>query len=236
MSFVEKPTDPPTIPGDPSHSYASMGIYVFNRDVLVEQLLRDADESGSTHDFGKDLIPFLVPRVKVVAHSFANSCIRSADIPHSYWRDVGTLDAYWAANIDLTTVTPSLDLYDDTWPIWTYQVQRPPAKFVFDDDKRRGMAVDSLVSAGCIVSGGTVRRSLLYNNVRVNSYAVVEDTVVLPDSNIGRRAEVSRAVIGPGCQIPEGMIVGQDPVVDAERFYVSEMGITLVTREMLEAP
>ena len=234
-SFVEKPADPPTIAGDPTRSYASMGIYLFNRDILVEHLNRDAGETGSSHDFGKDLIPFLVPRAKVVAHSFGRSCINSVENPEPYWRDVGTLDAYWEANIDLTTVTPSLDLYDDTWPIWTYQVQRPPAKFVFDDDERRGTAIDSMVSAGCIVSGGTVRRSLLYNNVRVNSYAVVEDTVVLPDSDIGRRAEVRRAVIGPGCQIPEGMTIGSDPEEDARRFNLSPKGITLVTKDMLDA-
>ncbi len=233
-SFVEKPADPPTIPGDPTSSYASMGIYVFNRDVLVEHLHRDAGEISSSHDFGKDLIPFLVSRVKVVAHAFSKSCINSEDNPVPYWRDVGTLDAYWEANIDLTTVTPSLDLYDETWPVWTYQVQRPPAKFVFDDDDRRGTAVDSLVSAGCIVSGGTVRRSLLYNNVRVNSYALVEDTVVLPDTDIGRHAEIGRAVIGPGCQIPEFMTIGKNPADDARRFYVSPKGVTLVTRDMLQ--
>ena len=235
QSFVEKPADPPTIPGDPTRSYASMGIYVFNRELLVEHLLRDADETASSHDFGKDLIPFLVPRVRVIAHSFTKSCISSEANPEPYWRDVGTLDAYWEANIDLTTVTPSLDLYDETWPVWTYQVQRPAAKFVFDDDDRRGMAVDSLVSAGCIVSGGRVRGSLLYNNVRVNSYAVVEDSVILPDSDIGRRAEIHRTVIGPDCQIPEGLVVGLDPELDAKRFHVSPKGVTLITKDMLEA-
>jgi glucose-1-phosphate adenylyltransferase len=234
-SFLEKPADPPCVPGKPHVCYASMGIYVFNAELLREQLRRDAIEQGSKHDFGHDLVPYLVPRARVYAHPFAESCVVSPGAIEPYWRDVGTLDAFWEANLDLTHVTPSLDLYDGRWPIWTYHEQRPAAKFVFDDDERRGMAVDSLVSSGCIVSGGVVRRCLLFNDVRVNSYSEVEDSVLLPGVVVGRRAKLYKVIVASGCRIPEGLVVGKDRRLDARRFHVSEGGVTLVTPAMLDA-
>ena len=234
VSFLEKPNEPPCIPGRPDRAFASMGIYIFNVDALFDYLRGDAVMAESTHDFGKDLLPHLVSRCKLYAHRFADSCIINEATNEPYWRDVGTIDAYWSANMDLTAVTPSLDLYDPTWPIWTYQEQRPSAKFVFDDDDRRGMAVDSLVSAGCIISGGTVRRSFLFNNVRVNSFSLVEDTVVLPNAVIGRHAVLKKAIVDSNCRIPDGLVVGKDPKLDASRFHLTEGGITLITREMLE--
>ncbi|HYC04211.1 MAG TPA: sugar phosphate nucleotidyltransferase, partial [Azospirillaceae bacterium] len=184
--------------------------------------------------FGKDLIPYLVPRARVVAHHFADSCVYNrAPGSEPYWRDVGTVDAYWEANLDLCQVSPSLDLYDRNWPIFTYQEQLPPAKFVFDDDNRRGMAVDSMVSAGCIISGSVVRRSLLFNKVRVHSYSELSEAVVLPEVEIGRNARLSRVVIDRGCKIPENLVVGENAEEDARRFYRSENGVTLITRDML---
>ncbi|MCW8836518.1 MAG: glucose-1-phosphate adenylyltransferase [Rhodospirillales bacterium] len=233
LGFLEKPDDPPCIPGRPDTSFASMGIYVFNADFLYEQLLRDQQLDGSTHDFGKDIIPYLVGRCKLMAHRFSDSCVISEGQSGAYWRDVGTLDAYWEANLDLTHVTPALDLYDSDWPIWTYQVQRPAAKFVFDEGDRRGTAIDSLVSAGCVVSGGLVRRSLLFSNVRVNSYAEVVDSVILPDCNIGRNARLKKAVLAKNCRIPPGTVIGEDAKEDARRFYRSKGGVTLVTPAML---
>lgn len=234
LSFVEKPEAPPTIPGRSDMSLASMGIYVFNAEFLYEQLCRDQRLEGSSHDFGKDIVPYLVGRCKLMAHLFSDSCVICGTQTESYWRDVGTLDAYWEANIDLTHVIPSLDLYDNNWPIWTYQVQRPAAKFVFDSPSRRGAAVDSLVSAGCVVSGGIVERSLLFTDVRVNSYATVRDSVILPECDIGRSAYINKVVMAKNCRIPEGMVIGKDAEDDARRFYRSEGGVTLVTPEMLE--
>ncbi|MBL4748457.1 MAG: glucose-1-phosphate adenylyltransferase [Magnetovibrio sp.] len=233
VGFLEKPENPPCIPGHPGVSYASMGIYVFNADFLYEQLLRDQELEGSTNDFGNDILPYLVGRCKLMAHRYSDSCVISEGQSEAYWRDVGTLDAYWEANLDLTKVTPSLDLYDTDWPIWTYQVQRPAAKFVFNIDERRGMAVDSLVSAGCVVSGGQVRRSLLFSDVRVNSFAEVEESVILPNCNIGRHARVTKVVMAKNCDIPAGMIIGEDAEKDRRRFYVSKGGVTLVTPDML---
>ena len=236
IDFVEKPADPPAIPDTPDKAFASMGIYIFNADILFDQLERDAGTEGSSRDFGKDLIPHLVrSKARLYAHRFQDSCVMGEDDTEPYWRDVGTVDAYWEASIDLTSVTPDLDLYDSKWPIWTYQEQRPPAKFVFDDNERRGVAMDSLISAGCVVSGGTVRRSLLYNNVRVNSYCLVEDSVILPNTDIGRNAVLKKALVDRDCQIPEGMEVGMDPVEDARRFLRTESGVTLITKAMLEA-
>lgn len=237
VSFLEKPADPPAIPDQPDRSFASMGIYVFNADFLIDQLVRDADTEGSSRDFGKDLLPHLVQRSKIFAHRFKDSCVMTAGAgsEEPYWRDVGTVDAYWEANIDLTRVTPDLDLYDPNWPVWTSQEQRPSAKFVFDDDERRGEALDSMVSAGCIISGGTVRRSILFNNVRVNSYTTIEDSVVLPGCDIGRYARLKKVLLGPDCQIPEGMVIGEDRDEDAKRFYITEKGVVLVTAPMLEA-
>ncbi len=232
IQFKEKPANPDSIPGDPTQSLASMGIYVFNAAFLYEQLIRDADDPDSVHDFGQNIIPHLISKYRVFAHRFADSCVNSADGKH-YWRDVGTIDAYWEANMELTKVTPELNLYDSTWPIWTYQAQLPPAKFVFDSDDRRGEAVDSLVSGGCIISGSTVRRSVLFSNVRVHSFSSIEDSVILPDVTIGRNVVLKRVVIDKGSIIPEGMQIGVDMEEDRKRFHVSEKGITLVTPDML---
>ncbi|OIQ99179.1 glucose-1-phosphate adenylyltransferase [mine drainage metagenome] len=229
-SFQEKPEQPVPISGRPGYALASMGVYVFNTRFLFEQLIKDADTTDSGHDFGRDIIPGLIGRYGLFAHRFADSCV---DKQASYWRDVGTVDAYWEANIDLTKVVPQLDLYDLEWPIWTYQEQLPPAKFVFDEDGRRGMAVDSLVSGGCIISGATVRRSLLFSSVRIEARASVEDSVILPSVEIGRGAIIKRAVLDRRCKIPEGMVVGVDPDEDRRRFHVTAKGITLITPEML---
>ncbi len=232
IQFKEKPANPDSIPGDPTQSLASMGIYVFNAAFLYEQLIRDADDPDSVHDFGQNIIPHLISKYRVFAHRFADSCVNSADGKH-YWRDVGTIDAYWEANMELTKVTPELNLYDATWPIWTYQAQLPPAKFVFDSDDRRGEAVDSLVSGGCIISGSTVRRSVLFSNVRVHSFSSIEDSVILPDVTIGRNVVLKRVVIDKGSIIPEGMQIGVNLDEDRKRFHVSEKGIVLVTPDML---
>ena len=232
IQFREKPADPDHIPGDPTQSLASMGIYIFNADFLYEQLIRDADDSGSVHDFGRDIIPYLISKYRVFAHRFADSCVNSTEGKH-YWRDVGTIDAYWEANMELTKVTPELNMYDSTWPIWTYQAQLPPAKFVFDSDERRGKAVDTLVSGGCIISGACVRRSVLFSDVHVHSYSDIEDSVILPGVQIGRHVTLRRVVIDKGSQIPDGMKIGVNPEEDRKRFYVSEGGVTLVTPEML---
>jgi glucose-1-phosphate adenylyltransferase len=232
-SFMEKPAIPTPIPGQPGQALASMGIYVFNASFLFEQLIHDHDERRSSHDFGKDLIPYLVPRRRIFAHRFLDSCVNMASSGVPYWRDVGTVDAYWEANLDLTHVTPDLNLYDEDWPIWTHQEQLPPAKFVFDDDDRRGQALDSMVSGGCIISGSTVRRSLLFSNVQVRSYSSIEDSVILPNVDIGRNVSLRRVVVDKNCIIPPGLMVGFDPVEDRKRFYVTENGITLITPEML---
>jgi glucose-1-phosphate adenylyltransferase len=236
VDFVEKPADPPPMPGRSDRSLASMGIYVFNAGFLFEQLCRDRDDSKSTHDFGKDVIPHVVPRYRVFAHNFADSCVGMTDSNIPYWRDVGTLDAFWEANIELTKITPELNMYDEDWPIWTYQDQLPPAKFVFDDDGRRGMAVDSMVSGGNIVSGAVVRRSLLFSSVRVHSHALVEDSVILPKAEIGEGAKLRRCILDKYCRIPPGMAIGYNREEDARRFHVSEGGVTLVTPEMLGQP
>ena len=232
LAFTEKPADPPTVPGKPDTSLVSMGIYVFNADFLYEQLIRDAGTPGSSHDFGKDVLPHIVSRYRVYAHSFAQSCVGSPDcIP--YWRDVGTLDAYWEANMELTKVVPELNMYDADWPIWTYQEQLPPAKFVFDEPDRRGAAIDSLVSGGCVISGATVRRSLLFTNVHVDSGTIVEDSAILPNTRIGRNVRLSRVIVDKQCVLPDGMSVGFDHDEDRRRFNVTDSGVTLVTPDML---
>ena len=224
------------MPGRPDRSLASMGVYVFNADFLYEQLVRDHDDPHSSHDFGKNVIPHCVDRYRVFAHNFAHSCVGMDSNGIPYWRDAGTIDAYWEANLDLAQVTPDLNLYDEAWPIWTYQEQLPPAKFVFDDDARRGTAIDSLVSGGCIVSGSTIRRSVLFSRVRVHSYCTVEDSVILGNVDIGRGAADHRAIIDKHCRIPEGMQIGVDPEIDRRRFHVTPKGITLITPEMLGTP
>jgi glucose-1-phosphate adenylyltransferase len=233
-SFIEKPKDPPPMPGRPDRALASMGIYIFNAEFLYEQLVRDSQQPGSSHDFGKDVIPHCVSRYRLYAHNFAQSCVGTQLDRDPYWRDVGTIDAYWEANMELTKISPELNMYDQDWPIWTHQEQLPPAKFVFDDDNgRRGVAIDSLVAGGDIISGGSVYRSLLFSNVRVHSYASVEDSVILPNVDVARNACLRRVVIDKHCRIPEGMMIGFDPEQDRKRFYVSDNGITLVTPEML---
>lgn len=231
--FDEKPAAPKPLPERPGHALASMGIYVFGRQFLCEQLSRDAADAASSHDFGHDLLPWLVPRYRVMAHRFADSCINMVG-DHPYWRDVGTLDAYWAANMDLVQVVPELNLYDDEWPIRSLQRQLPAAKFVFDDDGRRGMALDSLVSSGCIVSGATVRRSILFSKVRVGEGSLIEDSVVLPNVVVGRDVRLRRTVIDKHCVLPAGLQAGIDPAADRRSFHVTERGITLITPEMLD--
>ena len=235
IDFVEKPADPPPMPGRPDMALASMGIYVFNAQFLYEQLERDVTTPGSSRDFGKDIIPHLVKSgARIIAHDYADSAVIDAPDDAPYWRDVGTIDAYWEANLDLCHVTPQLNLYNRDWPIFTYQEQLPPAKFVFDDENRRGMAVDSLVSGGCIISGSTVRRSLLFSSVRVNSYSELHEAVVLPECDIGRHCRLKKVVIDRGVSIPNGLVVGEDAELDAKRFHRSEGGVVLITREMIE--
>ncbi|WP_395700849.1 glucose-1-phosphate adenylyltransferase [Aquabacterium sp.] len=234
LDFVEKPADPPAMPGKPDRALASMGIYVFNARYLYRELERDMNDPNSSHDFGKDIIPNAVRNGHAVAHPFDMSCVGTKPGSPPYWRDVGTIDAYWDANIDLTATVPELNLYDTRWPIWTYQPQLPPAKFVHNQDDRRGMAIESLVSGGCIVSGRAFR-TLLFSNVRVHSHSEVNWSVLLPGVTVGRGARLNRAVVDRGCTIPDGMVIGEDAVLDAQRFYRSEQGITLVTRGMLEA-
>ena len=234
IDFVEKPADPPSLPGKPDRSLASMGIYIFNARYLYRELERDIADPSSSHDFGKDIIPAAVRNGKAVAHPFELSCVGTKPGLQPYWRDVGTIDAYWEANIDLTATDPELNLYDTRWPIWTYQAQLPPAKFVHNQADRRGMAVESMVSGGCIVSGA-VFRSVLFSGVRVHSYASVNWSVLLPDVQVGRGVRLTKVVVDRGCKIPDGMVVGEDPIEDARRFHRSEQGVTLVTSKMLRA-
>ena len=234
VDFVEKPADPPPMPGKPDRSLASMGIYIFDADYLYRELERDMADAGSSHDFGKDIIPAAVRAGQAVAHPFDMSCVSAKPGVQAYWRDVGTIDAYWDANIDLTATDPELNLYDKQWPIWTYQPQLPPAKFVHNQDDRRGMAVESMVSGGCIVSGH-VRRSVLFSSVRVHSFAQVEWSVLLPEVHVGRGARLSRVVVDRGCLIPEGLVIGEDPLEDGRRFHRTDKGITLVTQSMIDA-
>jgi glucose-1-phosphate adenylyltransferase len=234
LSFLEKPADPPTIPGQPDRSLASMGIYVFNSQFLFDQLRRDAADPNSGHDFGGDIIPRLVLESKAVAHHFSRSCVRSTAEAPSYWRDVGTIDSYFAANIDLTDIVPDLDLHDRSWPIWTYTEATAPAKFVHDEDGRRGMAVSSLVSGGCIVSGANLRRSLLFTGVRINSYSSIEDALVLPHSEIGRSVRLTKVIVDRGVRIPSGLVVGEDPELDAARFRRTDAGVCLITQPMID--
>ena len=229
QAFVEKPDNPPSIPGRADVALASMGIYVFSTSFLIDQLIKDAETDGSTRDFGHDIIPSVIEGHNVNAYPFLN--LQSGE--QSYWRDVGTLDAYWSANMELIGVNPELNLYDKTWPIWTYQAQNAPAKFVFDDEDRRGQAIDSMVSGGCIISGATVRHSLIFSDVRVNSYTEVTDSVILPEVIIGRNCRITKTIVEKGCHIPEGTIIGEDRAEDEKRFHISSGGVVLVTPEML---
>jgi len=233
VQFVEKPADPPAMPDNPDLALASMGIYVFSADYLYRLLEEDAADPESDHDFGKNLIPKAVSEGQALAHPFSMSAIANPPYSRAYWRDVGTVDAYWAANLDLASTTPELNMYDSDWPIWTYQEQLPPAKFVHDEDGRRGEAINSLVSGGCIVSGSAVRNSVLFSNVLVRSYSEINEAVVLPDVQIGRGCRLSKVVMDRRCKIPEGLVIGEDPELDAQRFYRSPNGVVLVTRRML---
>lgn len=232
-SFLEKPADPPATPEDPSKALASMGIYVFKWSFLRDLLIKDAEDPNSSHDFGNDLIPQIVKGGKAMAHRFSDSCVRDEGAP-AYWKDVGTVDAFWESNIDLTDFTPELNLWDKNWPIWTYSESVPPAKFIHDERDRRGMAISSMISGGCIISGTEVRNSVLFTNVHTNSYAVLDHAVVLPRVVINRSARLRQVVIDSGVVIPAGLVVGEDPVEDAKWFRVSERGTTLITQSMLD--
>ncbi len=232
VDFVEKPPQPPPMLGRPDRALASMGIYVFDADYLYEQLARDAADPDSAHDFGRNLVPAAVAQGVAFGQPFEDACVRSEDGEAPYWRDVGTIDAYWEANIDLTATKPQLNLYDRAWPIWTYQEQLPSAKFVHNEADRRGTAIESMVSGGCIISGGLFR-SLLFSNCRVHSWSQVNWSVLLPGVQVGRRARLTKVVIDRGCQIPDEMIVGEDPEEDARRFHRTPSGVTLITRPML---
>ncbi|NOG69446.1 glucose-1-phosphate adenylyltransferase [Roseicella sp. DB1501] len=234
VDFIEKPANPPGLPDAPESAFVSMGIYVFETRVLIEQLRRDAADPASSHDFGKDIIPRMVREGSAQAHRFEESCVRSAMEISPYWRDVGTVDAYWEANIDLTDIVPPLDIFDKDWPIWTYGEVVPPAKFVHDQAGRRGEAISSLVSGGCIVSGAAARRSLLFTGVRLHSYAQIEGAVLLPGVDVGRHARLRNVVVDRGVHIPEGLVVGEEPALDARRFRRTDRGICLVTQAMLD--
>ena len=231
--FLEKPADPPGTPEDPKLALASMGIYVFDWKFLRDLLLKDQDDTNSSHDFGGDLIPDIVKNGKAIAHRFNDSCVRPEGAP-AYWKDVGTVDAFWQAHIDLTNFSPELNLWDNNWPIWTYNQATPPAKFIHDQNDRRGMALSSMVSGGCIISGTEVRNSVLFTNVHTNSYAVLDNAVLLPDVVVHRSARLRKVVIDKGVVIPQGLVVGEDPKEDAEWFRVTERGTTLITQEMLD--
>jgi len=234
VSFLEKPADPPGIPGSPDQALASMGIYVFETQFLFEQLRRDAADPGSSHDFGKDIVPHIVRGGKAVAHRFAASCVRSSHETEAYWRDVGTVDAYWEANIDLTDFIPGLDLYDHEWPIWTYGEIVPPAKFVHDEPGRRGQAISSMVSGGCIVSGSSVNRSLLFTGVHTHSWSQIDGAVILPYVEVGRAARLRNVVVDRGVRIPDRLVVGEDPEHDAARFRRTARGVCLITQPMID--
>jgi glucose-1-phosphate adenylyltransferase len=234
LDFVEKPKDPPAMPGHPDMALASMGIYVFATDYLIELLRADAEDPNSSNDFGNDIIPKIVKGGKAMAHPFSRSCVRSNLEQKAYWRDVGTVDAFWEANIDLTDFQPELDLYDNDWPIWTYSELTAPAKFIHNEEGRRGLAVSSMVSGGCIISGSHLERCLMFTGVRTNSYSRLEGVVALPYAQIGRSASLRNVVIDRGVIIPEGLIVGEDPDEDAKRFRRTEKGICLITQYMID--
>lgn len=234
LDFIEKPDNPPAMPGNPDQALASMGIYVFNTKLLIELLLEDAENPDSSHDFGKDLIPKLVAGGKAVAHPFSRSCVRADLEEEPYWRDVGTVDSYWQANIDLTDFVPKLDIYDNSWPIWTYSELTPPAKFIHNEEGRRGNAISSMVSGGCIISGSQLESCLLFTGVKTHSYSTLEGVVAMPYAIVGRRAQLKNVVIDRGAVIPEGLSVGQDPELDSQRFHRTENGVCLITQNMID--
>ena len=234
IDFVEKPSNPPAMPDNPDRALASMGIYVFERKFMCDVLNADAEDLNSSHDFGKDIIPKIVSQGKAITHRFTDSCVRSESELEPYWRDVGTIDAFWEANIDLTDFIPALDLYDKSWPIWTYAEITPPAKFIHDEETRRGQATSSLVSGGCIVSGSKIDKSLLFTGVIVRSYSVLEGVVALPKVTVNRSARLKNVVIDRGVTIPEDLVVGEDPKEDARRFRRTDNGIVLITKPMIE--
>ena len=236
-AFLEKPADPPAMPGKPEVALASMGIYIFDAEYLYRMLEEDSSNPDSDHDFGKDIIPRAVAEGRAVAHPFGMSCVtraRRGGDARAYWRDVGTIDAFWAANLDLASITPELDIYDTDWPIWTYQRQLPPAKFVLDREGKHGMTVNTIVSGGCIVSGSKVSSSVLFSGVRVHSFCTINEAVLLPDVQIGQRCRLNKVVIDRACILPEDTVVGEDPAADAARFERTEGGVVLITREMLK--
>lgn len=235
LEFVEKPDNPPAMPNDPDQALASMGIYVFEKEFLFDLLRKDAADPESTNDFGHDIIPELVKNGKVVAHPFSRSCVNSEMEPKPYWRDVGTVDAFWQANIDLTDFEPELDIYDTSWPIWTYSELTPPAKFIHNEEGRRGNAVSSMVSGGCIISGSQIERCMLFTGVRAKSYSILTGVVAMPYVEIGRSARLTNVVIDRDVVIPEGLVVGEDAELDAKRFRRTENGICLITQAMIQA-
>ena len=234
LEFMEKPENPPHMPGDPTRALASMGIYVFESKFLYEILREEAERPDTNHDFGKDIIPRLVKHGKAVAHPFSRSCIRSGLEQKPYWRDVGTIDAFWEANIDLTDFVPELDIYDTNWPIWTHQELTPPAKFIHDEEGRRGQAVSSMVSGGCIISGSSLNRCLLFTGVKAHSYSKISGVVALPYVEINRKAQLKNVVIDRDVKIPAGLVVGEDPILDAKRFHRTDKGVCLITQPMID--
>lgn len=232
--FVEKPENPPAMPGNPDQALCSMGIYVFETEFLFKLLKEDAADPNSSRDFGKDIIPKLVAGGKAMAHPFSRSCVTSGLEKAPYWRDVGTVDAFWQANIDLTEFEPELDIYDTEWPIWTYQELTPPAKFIHNEEGRRGQAISSMVSGGCIISGSSLHRCLMYTGVRCNSFSQLEGVIAMPYVDIGRNARLTNVVIDRGVKIPQGLIVGEDPELDAKRFRRTENGVCLITQDMID--
>ncbi len=233
-AFLEKPADPPPMPGHTDVSLASMGIYVFDAEYLYQLLEEDLLNPQSSHDFGKDVIPRCVAEGRALAHPFGMSCVSRVTSKQPYWRDVGTIDAFWAANLDLASTSPELDIYDTDWPIWTYQRQLPPAKFVPDKNGATGVAVNTLISGGCIVSGSHVAQSVLFSEVRVHSFCHLEQAVLLPNVTVNRHCRLRRVVVDRNCVLPEGLVVGEDAVLDAQRFERTETGVVLITKDMLK--
>jgi glucose-1-phosphate adenylyltransferase len=231
LKFAEKPKNPDPIVGNSHLARASMGIYCIALDRLEKLLIEDAANPATSHDFGKNIIPPSIERLRVFAYPFEDVETRA----QNYWRDVGNVDALYEANMELVSLNPELNIYDHQWPIWTYQAQQPPAKFVLDDDGRRGMAVDSMVAGGCIISGAYVKQSLLSSDVRIEEGSVILSSVLLPSVTIGRHVKINRCIIDEGCVVPDDMVIGSDPAADQERFYVTRRGVVLVTPDMLRA-